>query len=780
MIQASFDIGIEMKKTGLILIIVLVGLLGAGAGVYRHFSGFDKVVKEKFEGRLWELPARVYARPQVLYPGMELFSQALAQELVLMGYQRVRLLQELDVPGKYIQKKNQFTLFCRPFDFGDRQTPACRLVLEIEKNKIMTLKNLDTGLVLDMVQLDPVLVGSFFPVSREDRILIDLTNLSSLLPDTLICVEDRGFYTHSGVDFQAILRAMLVNIRNWEMTQGASTITQQLARNFFLTKEKTLTRKVNELFMAAALERNHDKQQIIEAYVNEVYLGQDGNRAVHGFGLASVFYFGKSIQDLQAHEVALLVGMLKGPSYYNPRKYPDRATSRRNTVLRMMGDQHLISGEQMETQLAMPLGVIETPMQGNSPFPFYLDLVKRQLLTEYREVDLRSMGLRIFTALDPQVQMAARQTLSSQLKKISAEKKIGMLEAGVVVTATGSNEIQALVGGNHPHDKGFNRALNARRPIGSLIKPAVFLTALSRPNAYTLVTRVDDGPITIKVQDGKDWVPENFDRHYHGQVPLYLALVNSYNVSSVRMGMDVGLSNVLETLQKMGVKRDAPLYPSSLLGSLEMSPLEVAQMYQTLASGGFYSPARSIRAIYTPQGKLLERYPLTIEQRLDPGAVFLVNKMLQAVVLDGTGKSLKEILPRDLGVAGKTGSTNDLKDSWFAGFTGNRLAVVWVGRDDNQTCNLTGSAGAMQVFGHLMNQISNQALDLVVPENVEWAVVDAITGLRTDETCSNAMAIPFINGSVPNKVTSCTGRLPVGKIKQKPRYLIDWLKELVK
>lgn len=774
----AFNIGIKMKKTSLILIVVLLGL-GAGAGVYRHFSGFNTVVKEKFEGRLWELPARVYARPQVLYPGMDLFPQALAQELLLMGYQRVGLRQEL-VPGKYIQKKNQFTLFCRAFDFGDRQTPARRLVLEIEKNKIVTLKNLDTGLVLDMVQLDPVLVGSFYPASREDRILVDLTGLSSLLPNTLVCVEDRGFYTHSGVDFTAIFRAMLVNIRNWEMTQGASTITQQLARNFFLTREKTLTRKVNELFMAAALERNHDKQQILEAYVNEVYLGQDGNRAVHGFGLASVFYFGKSIQDLQAHEVALLVGMLKGPSYYNPRKHPDRATSRRNTVLRIMEDQHLISGDQMEDQLAMPLGVIETPIQGNSPFPFYLDLVKRQLMKEYREADLRSMGLRIFTALDPQVQMAARKTLSSQLKKISAEKKIGMLEAGVVVTATGSNEIQALVGGNHPHDKGFNRALDARRPIGSLIKPAVFLTALSRPNAYTLVTRVDDGPITVKAQDGKDWVPENFDRQYHGQVPLYLALAHSYNVASVRIGMDVGLSNVLETLQKMGVKRDVPLYPSSLLGSLEMSPLEVVQMYQTLASGGFYSPARSIRAIYTPQGKLLERYPLTIEQRLDPGTVFLVNKMLQAVVLEGTGKSLEKILPRDLGVAGKTGSTNDLKDSWFAGFTGNRLAVVWVGRDDNQTCSLTGSAGAMQIFGHLMNQIPNQVLDLVVPENVKWAVVDAVTGLRTDETCRNAMAIPFINGSVPEEVTSCTGRLPAGKIKQKPRYLMDWLKELIK
>ena len=773
------------KKPSLMILFLLGGLLGAAGLLLWHFSGFNRIVKEKFDGRPWELPARVYARPLVLYPGMEISAHLLVQELELMGYQQVSSRQELDVPGRYLRNNTQFILFCRPFDFGDKKISSHRLVLEIEKDRIVRLKNQDPGLVLDMVQLDPVLVGSFYPGSREDRILADLDTIPPLLPNTIICVEDRTFYTHFGVEFQAIFRAMLVNIKNWQITQGASTITQQLARNFFLTSKKTWTRKVNELFMAAALELNYDKREILEAYVNEVYLGQDGNRSVHGFGLASVFYFGKSIQDVLPHEVALLVGMLKGPSYYNPRKYPDRAINRRNTVLRMMEDQHLISRDQMETGLAMPLGVIEKKVQGNSPFPFYLDLVKRQLLEEYRETDLQSMGLRIFTALDPQVQMAARQALVSQLKQISAEKGIPgeMLEAGLVVTATGSNEIQALVGGKKPYEKGFNRALDARRPIGSLIKPAVFLTALARPKAYTLTTLVADGPITVKTSEGQDWIPRNFDRQDHGQVPLYLALVNSYNIATVRIGMDLGISKVMETVQKMGFKREVPLYPSSLLGSMEMSPFEVAQMYQTLAANGFYSPPRSIRAIYTPKGELLQGYPLTIEQHLDPGVVFLVNKMLQAVVLEGTGKSLEKILPKTLGVAGKTGTTNDLKDSWFAGFTGNRLAVVWVGRDDNQTCKLTGAAGAMRIFGHLMNRIPNQALDLIAPENVVWAVVDAATGLRTDDTCPDAMSIPFIKGSVPDQFTACrsgAGASHYEKIITKPRYFIDWLKEFIK
>ncbi len=770
-----------MKTRSLIFIFLLVG---AGVALYTYFSGFNRVVLEKFEGRLWELPARVYARPLELYIGMALVPDLLEKELDLMGYQRVALSGDLETPGQYSRSGNRFDLFSRPFDFGDKAMGSRRVEINIEQGRIARLKYPGNS-TQDMVRLDPVLVGSFYPVSGEDRILVEMDRIPSLLAKTIVGVEDRTFYSHYGVDPRAIFRALAINLKNQQMSQGASTITQQLARNFFLTKEKTWTRKLNELFMSAALELNHTKEDILEAYVNEVYLGQDGNRAIHGFGLASVFYFGKSIRDMDTHELALLVGLLKGPSYYNPRKYPQRAIDRRNIVLKVMADQQLLSQAQMKASVAMPLGVIEKSNRGNALFPAYLDLVKRQLLKEYREEDLGVMGLQIFTGLDPQIQRIAEQTVGAQLDKLAIKTglKKDELEASLVVTATGSNEVQALVGGKITRYHGFNRALDARRPIGSLIKPAIFLTALTRPNAYTLITRVDDGPVKVPIDDGGSWVPRNFDRQYHGQIPLYLALVNSYNVSTVRIGMELGLARVLDTLKQMGFQKQVAMYPSSLLGSLEMSPLEVAQIYQTLASGGFYSPVRSIRAIYRPGGGLVQRYPLTIEQRLDPGAVFLLNKMLQAVVLEGTAKTLETILPRTLGVAGKTGSTNNLKDSWFAGFTGNRLAVVWVGRDDNQSCNLTGSAGAMQIFGHLMGLIPNQPLALIPPENVEWAVIDSKTGFKIDEDCPDAMAIPFIRGSAPTKSVVCSpwdkfSKSP-GKNKKK-RYLIDWLKEFIK
>lgn len=765
-----------MKKWCLISVVCLLGI---GGIFYGRFSKFNTVVQEKFQGRLWELPARVYARPLELYPGMHLVPELFEKELILMGYRHAGNLDELDAPGKYARTGNRFDLFCRAFDFGDEKLPERRSRIKIENNRVVNLQTSPDRADKTMERLDPVIVGGFYPSSMEDRILVTLDQTPPLLGDTIICVEDKTFYSHYGIDPKSIFRAMLVNLKNRRMSQGASTLTQQLARNFFLTREKTLIRKVNEMVMAAALELNYSKADILEAYMNEVYLGQDGNRAIHGFGLAADFYFGKSLTDLRPHEIALLVGMLKGPSVYNPRRYPDRAMDRRNLILEMMGKQELVSQALLKQSLAAPLDIIDKPVRGHSPFPFYLDLVKRQLLQEYKEADLKTMGVRIFTTLDPQVQLAAEQSVSGFLKQSH-----GGLEAGVVVTARASNEVQALVGGKNFRSGGFNRALDAKRPIGSLVKPAVFLTALERPGTYTLVTPVDDNPVRVPNPDGSYWNPENFDKTYHGQVKLYQALVHSFNASTVRLGMALGVESVLDTLGKMGLDHTPPAFPSVLLGSLEMSPVQVAQTYHTLASGGFFTPIKCIRSIYRPDGQVLQRYPLTIEQRLDPGTVFLLNKMLQAVVKEGTGKSLKHWVSDDMGIAGKTGTTNDLKDSWFAGFSGNRLAVVWLGRDDNRSAGLTGSSGALQVFGRLMRRIPNFPLNLPVPENVEWGVIDAQTGYLTQETCPGAMAIPFLKGSVPTRFHSCTsGATPWyndQKTTKKPNILMDWLKEVFK
>ena len=770
-----------MKRLRRLVIFLLVCACLAFAG-YAYLINHQ--VAERFKERLWDVPAKVYARPMTLYPGMQLSAKSLGQELALLGYRRVETQVQLTVPGTYTRYHGRFVLNCRAFDFGAQRSPLRRIELTISGGRITRLKT--GGRNADMEQLDPVLIGQFYPSSMEDRILLDTEDIPALLKKTIVAVEDKNFYSHYGIDFKSIFRAIVVNIRQGGFTQGASTLTQQLAKNFFLSSEKTLKRKVSEAFVAAAIERQFTKEEILEAYINEVYLGQDGARAIHGFGLGAQFYFGKSLELLSPGETALLVGMLKGPSVYNPRLHPDRAMARRNTVLGLMADQGLLSSAQLTKSLGRPLGIIPVPRQWR--FPFYLDLVKRRLLKEYREKDLKTMGLRIFTPLDPLVQMAAEKGVADFMAGRNSK-----LEAGVVVAAGATNEIQALVGGKQPKYKGFNRALDAKRLVGSLVKPVVYLSALERPEKYTLVTRINDGPVSLK-SGGRLWKPMNFDKKFHGELPLYQALVHSYNTSTVRLGMDIGLETVFETMAQLGFKPAAPLVPAMLLGSFEMTPVQVAQVYHTLASGGFYTPARVINAVYTPDGETLQRYPLRIEQHLDPGAVFLVDKTLQAVVRQGTGKSLSRWLSPDLGIAGKTGTTNDLRDTWFAGFSGNRLAVVWVGRDDNESTGLTGASGAMQVFGRIMAQIPNTPLVLTPPENIEWAVINPQTGLRTHNNAPEALAVPFIRGSAP--VISDPVPEPAAEVapptsndpgpdkqpvkKKKPRYLIDWLKDVFK
>ncbi len=752
----------------------------AGAVLFFGYAyRFNLLVTEQFQGRPWELPARIYARPLEIYKGLALSPDILEKELKLLGYRKSDAARTLSNPGSYSRRAGVFDLFCRSFDFGDEKLPGRRIRLTIKNSRVAGLRSLGGFSEKELERLDPVLMGSFYPSSMEDRVLVSLNQTPDLLSKTIVAVEDRNFYNHYGIDLKAIFRAILVNLKNRRFSQGASTLTQQLARNFFLNREKTLIRKINETFMASALELHFSKNEILEAYMNEVYLGQDGERAVHGFGLAADFYFGKPPARLKSHEIALLVGMLKGPSAYNPRVNPDKALIRRNTVLTVMADQKLISRTVTENAKAAPLGVVAKPAQGHIPFPFYLDLVKRELLKEYMEEDLRTMGLRIFTALDPQVQLAAEKGVAGFMK--GRDRR---LEAGVVVSAVSTNEIQAVVGGRNFRYRGFNRALNARRPIGSLVKPAVFLTALNRPEEYTMVSGLTDLSIRIENPDHSVWKPRNFDKKSRNNVPLWKALAHSYNIATVRLGMDLGLASVADTLKNMGYIPEKPLLPSMLLGSVEMTPLQVAQAYHTLASGGFYTSARAIRGIYTPEGETLQRYPLTIESRLSSGPVFLMTKMLQAVVSEGTGKSLQKWIPRDLAIAGKTGTTNDLRDSWFAGFSQNHLSVVWIGRDDNQPTGLTGSTGALQVFGRLMADLPNTALDPIVPDTIEWGVIDPKTGMLTDDNCPGAMAVPFITGSKPNDFVPCRkpnkGQPSVNKPIQKPKYLMDWLREVFK
>ncbi len=732
----------------------------------------DYTIRSQFEGKRWALPARVYARALELYPGMKLSAEQLTAELTALGYRKDPAGEE---PGTFQRRNNSLEIVSRPFRFWDGAQDSRRLRLEFTGPRLTALSDLDMHLNLNLARLDPMLIGSIYPAHKEDRVLVRLSEVPLSLVRALVTVEDRKFYSHHGVDPRGIARALLANLRGGAATQGGSTLTQQLVKNFYLTAERSLRRKFVEIIMALLLEFHYRKDEILEAYLNEIYLGQEGGRGIHGFGLASQFYFGRPLNQLQLPQVALLVGLVKGPSYYDPRRHPERALARRNLVLTELADKNFISQEQMLAAKAAPLGVTGKAPSGASPYPAFLELVHRQLRRDYREQDPRSEGLQIFTTLDPQTQRVAEKTIAARLALLEKARHMPAktLEGAIVVTSVENGEVLALVGGRDARFEGFNRALDAERQIGSLIKPAVYLTALERPSSYTLATLLNDNPLTWHEPGTKDWTPNNYDKKSHGEVMLQTALANSYNLSTARLGLAIGVPEIIANLHRLGVERELPAYPSTLLGSSNLTPLEVTQMYQTIASGGFRIPLRAIREILTAQGEPLQRYPLAVEQAIDPAPSYLLTTALQAVVREGTAQGLSQYLSPDLHIAGKTGTTDDLRDSWFAGYSGDRLAVVWVGRDDNRSAGLTGAGGAMTLWGDMMFQLGPEPLAPAPPENIEYVWIDPATRLRADKECKGAVELPFIRDSAPKETSPCVSRSPIKAIKSWFRRLFE-------
>lgn len=746
----------------------LLGLLVVFAGYVIYL---DFTIRSQFEGKRWALPARVYANPIELYPGRAITAQQLTLELNALGYRYGTLEQ----PGSYQRTRNGIEVHTRPFAFWDGEQPALRFRAEIGDRSIESLTALDNDAALPLVRLDPLLIGGIYPAHNEDRVLIKLDEAPPALIQALIAIEDRKFYEHHGVHPRAIVRALLVNLRAADAVQGGSTLTQQLVKNFYLTADRTLRRKFTEVIMALLLEAHYSKDEILEAYLNEIYLGQDGSRAIHGFGLAAQYYFDRPVQQLTMQQAALLVALVKGPSYYDPRRHPARALARRNVVLAELAKQKVIPAAEHLRLKAASLEVSARASLGTSPYPAFLGLVHRQLRQDYSEDDLRSEGLRLFTTLDPPVQRAAEQALATRLASLEKQRRLpgDSLEGAVIVTTTDNGEVLGMVGGRNARYEGFNRALDAERQVGSLIKPAVFLAALSRPEQYTLTTLLDDSPLSWSEPGVAEWAPQNYDKQFRGPVALHTALAESYNVPVARLGLALGVPAVIDQLQRLGIERRLPPYGSTLLGSTGLTPLEITQAYQTIASGGFRTPLRAIREVLTPEGQPLKRYSLAVDQTVDPSAVFLLTVALQEAVETGTGIGLSAYLPRDLKVAGKTGTTDELRDSWFAGFTGDKLAVVWVGRDDNKPTGLTGASGALTVWGEMMQRLDPQPLIPSAPDNIEYVRIDPQSHLRADAGCSGATELPFIKGSAPAETAPCQAGSPVKAVKGWFRRLFD-------
>jgi penicillin-binding protein 1B len=725
------------------IFLLLILLLSIGSVLYLWY--LNHLIEQRFDGETWARPSRVFARPLELYTGLDLSPQQLIYELKLADYQPV---QNVSKPGQFSFNNQTIKLFSREFYFSDHFQREEKIRVQFDDNEITLLENISNSGELQFFQLTPALIGSYIPGNGEDRRVIDIDEIPADLIKALLAVEDRGFYSHLGVRPLSIMRALMANIRAGKTVQGGSTLTQQLAKNMFLTPERSIIRKINEAIMSVMLELRFDKDAILTAYINEVFLLQQNNTAVHGFALASNMLFKQPLKYLSPDKLALLVGMVKGPSIYNPLANPERSMQRRNQVLKVMFNDHQITEKEYRALSKKPLGVVKRLPPVNQ-FPAYLDLVKQQLKKNYSSADLAEKGLSIFTAFDPVKQQHLEQGLKNGLTRFSNKT----IQTAVVMADYLSGDLLAMVGDRHTDFPGYNRAIMAQRPIGSLIKPILLYGLLS--HGRTLASLVDDRPIRIKLTNDKIWSPQNYDKELHGEMTLYNAFVNSYNLPFVHLGLENnGLEILTENLEKIQLVRQQVIYPSILLGATVMTPFEVTQMFQVIANSGYFTPLTTIRQVMDNNNEVLTRIPLYSAEVFDRQAMVKVQRALIGVAEEGTARYLKTRFAEKT-FAGKTGTTNDLRDSWFAGFSDRYLTVVWLGDDDNNTIDLTGSSGALRVWADIMTKIDDKSIKLTADPNLEWQYINRLTGGKSGKNCENSVLLPFSKGSAPDFSSDC-------------------------
>ncbi|EOK5944604.1 penicillin-binding protein 1B [Vibrio vulnificus] len=690
-------------KAGLALVAVLIFV-----GIY-----LDSVVKQRFEGQLFQLPTVVYARIQTLYAGENVSRPELQKELDILNYRKV---SQPRYPGEYSSSSSKIELIRRPFEFVDGPEADRHVMLHFDASSLTRIQSLESKGDLGYLRLEPKMLGMLEKDTDEQRLFLRREQFPEIMVDALLVTEDRDFYQHDGVSPLAIARAMFVNLKAGKTVQGGSTLTQQLAKNLFLTQDRTLWRKVREAYIALILDYRYSKDRILEAYLNEVYLGQSGNQAIHGFGLASRYYFGQPIQELRIDQLAMLVGMVKGPSYYNPVRFPERTKERRDLVLRLMMQQNMLTASEYDQAASRPLDIQDVPRIASRQ-PAYFQQLSMELREKVGEAFQGETGLRVFTSLDPISQDKLEKAISKkvpELGKVAGNE----LEAAAVAVDRTSGEIRAMVGGKRTGYDGFNRAINASRPIGSLVKPAVYLTALEQPEKYTLATTLQDTPLSLKGSKGSVWEPRNFDRQFRGDVPLYQALAKSLNVPTVRLGMQLGIDQVSDTLARLGVNRNEirPV-PSMFLGAFSLTPLEVAQMYQTLTNSGRKAPLTALRSVVDLEGHVLYQSLPKSSPAVNEQAAWLTTYAMKQGVAQGTGRYLQNQFAW-AALAGKTGTSNDSRDSWFVGVDGREVTTIWLGRDDNQPTKLTGASGALRVYAEYLKQRTPEKLILPWPKEI--------------------------------------------------------------
>ncbi|MEQ5072398.1 bifunctional glycosyl transferase/transpeptidase [Providencia alcalifaciens] len=723
----------------------------------------NQQIKERLDGKVWDLPAAVYGRMVNLEPGMDYSQAEMSNLLEGMQYRKV---SKITTSGEFVVKGNTIEILRRPFNFPDQKEGQVLARLVFENGMLSKIENIENGRSFGFFRLDPKLITMMQSANNEQRLVLPMADFPESLIKILLETEDRNFYEHDGVSLYSIGRAVVANVTAGRSVQGGSTLTQQLVKNLFLTNERTLKRKANEAFMALILDYNYSKERILELYLNEVYLGQNGNDEIRGFPLASLYYFGRPINELSFDQQALLVGMVQGASTYNPWTKPQNAIKRRNIVLKILETRGVIDSEMYQVLSARPLGVKNKEGLVASQ-PAFMQMVRQELNEKLGDKVKDLSGAKIFTTLDPVAQTAAENAVESGVADLRKSRKLDDIEGAMVVVDRINGEVRAMVGGSDPQFSGFNRALNARRSIGSLAKPPVYLAALSEPDRFRLNTWLSDEPLTLKVGN-QSWSPRNYSRNFNGRMMLVDALAKSQNIPTVNLGMEIGLDQVMNTFIRLGAPESAmEKVPAMLLGAVNLTPAEVAQVYQTIGGEGNRAKLSALRSVIDGDGKeLYQSYP-SAERAVPSQAAYLTLFGMQQVVQQGTGRVLLNKYGK-YNLAGKTGTTNDLRDSWYAGIDGKEVAIVWVGRDNNGPTQLTGSTGALRVYQRYLDNQTPLTLINRAPEGI----TDMRVMMDGQFSCSD-----FGGGRMLPVWTDDPQSLCQGSTSQDPAWNLNWNNE---
>jgi penicillin-binding protein 1B len=732
-------------------------------------------IENRFSGRRWNIPSRVFSDSVILMPGQGIRPELLKDKLKALGYRETaskpRQTGEMKVSGAEIN------IFLHDLKMPGVDRPGFPVRISFGNGSIQSIRSAIGVKELPMIELEPEEVMLFYGDEHERRRLIKLDQAPQHLINAVLAAEDRHYFSHFGLDPLGVLRAMFVNLVHGEIRQGGSTITQQLAKNYFLTNERTLTRKFNEVLIALIIDAQYDKKQTLEMYLNEIYLGQKGSASINGIGEAAFFYFGKLVSDLTLSESAVLAGLIKSPGQYSPFADKKISTERRDMVLKAMRENDMICESDLQNALAAPVRTAAYS-QTNKKAPYFMDYLSQQLREMYPPEVLRGMGLSIYTTIDMQVQAAAEQALANGLERLEnaqpalrRDDPAKPLQGAVVVIDPKSGAIKAMVGGRNYGTSQFNRITQARRQPGSSFKPFVYLSGL---DVCTPATMLSNEPRTIKV-GGRPWQPKNYDEIPETRLSMRESLARSVNLTTIDLAMRTGLSRIIVTARQFGFSTPLTPSPSMILGASEVIPIELARAYCAFASGGVLPVPFTLRKVIDENGIVLALRHMQAKRIITQDKAYVMNSLLRSVVTEGTARSLAG---RGVTVpaAGKTGTTNDSRDAWFAGYTPDLLALVWVGFDDGDSIHNTGASAALPIWADIIASVPQYTTGswFKMPEGVVTRAVCKESGqLARVGGCPNQKDEIFLSAHVPLETCTIHGAGPVSTVIQGLKKLLN-------